>query len=113
MRLLVTGGRDYNDAGTAYAVIHALKPDVVIHGAQKGADALCHFAARVLGVARLGFSANWNAHGKSAGPRRNMQMLQEGKPDLCVAFPGGRGTADMVKKCRAAGVPVLFVDEDK
>jgi hypothetical protein len=36
-------------------------------------------------------------------------MLEEGKPDLVVAFPGGTGTANMVKQARAAGVEVLEV----
>jgi hypothetical protein len=34
-------------------------------------------------------------------------MLDEGKPQLVVAFPGGRGTADMIGRARAAGVPVV------
>jgi len=29
--------------------------------------------------------------------------------DLCIAFPGGRGTADMVRRARAAGIPVRSV----
>jgi hypothetical protein len=36
-------------------------------------------------------------------------MLDEGKPDLVIAFPGGRGTADMVKKARRAGVEVVEI----
>lgn len=36
-------------------------------------------------------------------------MLSEGKPSLVVAFPGGEGTADMVRKARAAGVEVVEV----
>jgi hypothetical protein len=36
-------------------------------------------------------------------------MLEEGKPDLVVAFPGGRGTANMVKQVRGTGVNVLEV----
>jgi hypothetical protein len=44
------------------------------------------------------FPANWKVYGRAAGPIRNMKMLLEGKPDLVVAFPGGIGTADMVKK---------------
>lgn len=40
---------------------------------------------------------------------RNQKMLDEGRPDLIVAFPGGRGTADMVKRGIAAGVPVLNI----
>lgn len=44
-----------------------------------------------------------------AGHRRNMKMLTEGKPDLVIAFPGGAGTADMVRIAKAAGVEVLEV----
>jgi ABC-type Fe3+-hydroxamate transport system substrate-binding protein len=29
-----------------------------------------------------------------------------GKPDLVVAFPGGRGTANMIEQAEQAGVPV-------
>jgi hypothetical protein len=35
-------------------------------------------------------------------------MLEYG-PDLVVAFPGGRGTADMVRRAKAAGCEVLEV----
>ena len=59
------------------------------------------------------FPADWIRHGRAAGPIRNEQMLREGCPDLVVAFhddPGlGRGTADMVRRALAAGVPVRFV----
>ena len=48
----------------------------------------------------------WARLGKKAGPLRNARMLAEGKPDLVLAFPGGTGTADMVSKAKAAGVPV-------
>jgi UDP-N-acetylmuramoylalanine-D-glutamate ligase len=36
-------------------------------------------------------------------------MLAEGKPDLVVAAPGGRGTADMVRRARDAGIEVVEV----
>jgi hypothetical protein len=55
------------------------------------------------------FPADWAKHGKAAGPIRNKQMLVEGKPDLVVAFPGGRGTANMVKQAREANVEVIEV----
>ena len=53
------------------------------------------------------YKPDWNKHGKAAGPIRNQQMLDEGKPDLVVAFPGGRGTADMIRRAEASGVPVI------
>ena len=43
----------------------------------------------------------------------NQQMLDIGKPDLVLAFPGGSGTADMVAKARAAGVGVLYADSPR
>lgn len=57
------------------------------------------------------YLADWNTHGNSAGPIRNKQMLDEGKPDLILAFPGGKGTADMIRQVSAARLPVLTVVE--
>ena len=61
---------------------------------------------RLVGLAANGvvveeFKADWDKFGRAAGPIRNAQMLREGKPDLVVAFPGGRGTANMVAQAKA------------
>ncbi len=55
------------------------------------------------------FPADWEANGTAAGPIRNQKMLDEGKPDLVIAFPGGSGTADMVRRAKAAGVKVVEI----
>ena len=55
------------------------------------------------------FLPDWEKHGRAAGPIRNKLMLDEGRPDLVVAFPGGRGTANMVKQASAASVEVIEV----
>jgi hypothetical protein len=60
-------------------------------------------------VTRQRFNADWATHGKMAGWLRNQQMLDEGKPDLVVAFSGGRGTADMVRRTKKAGVELIEV----
>jgi hypothetical protein len=57
------------------------------------------------------YPADWAKHGRAASPIRNQQMLDEGRPNLVVAFPGGRGTADMVRRARSAGVEVIEVDK--
>jgi hypothetical protein len=54
--------------------------------------------------------AEWETLGRKAGPIRNERMLTEGKPDLVVAFPGGRGTAHMTRLAREAGVEVVEID---
>lgn len=87
------------------------RPSIVIHGAASGADSYAQKWAKSAGIPDLPFKANWYPNGfgrldRSAGPKRNQQMIDEGKPDLVVAFPGGSGTADMVKRARAAGIPV-------
>ncbi len=55
-------------------------------------------------IARM---ADWTTHGRAAGPIRNARMLAEYHPDLVIAFPGGRGTLDMVSKAERAGVAVI------
>ena len=52
---------------------------------------------------------DWSAHGRAAGARRNGEMLAEGGVVAVVAFPGGSGTADMVRRARRAGLPVWEV----
>jgi hypothetical protein len=115
MRVLVCGGRDYQDMRELFGVldgIHAKTPiGLVIHGAYRGADTLAAEWAKSRGVRELPFPADWNAHpGGAAGPIRNSRMLAEGGPDLVVAFPGGSGTADCVRKAERAGVPVRRIE---
>ncbi len=111
MRVLVCGGRDYSDwKAVRYALdeLHIKSPiTLVIQGGAQGVDAFAGGCALSRGVPERIFKADWTKHGRAAGPIRNKQMLEEGKPDLVVAFPGGRGTADMVRQARAAGVPVV------
>ncbi|WP_226736027.1 hypothetical protein [Microvirga lenta] len=37
---------------------------------------------------------------------RSQPMLNVGKPHVVIAFPGGRGTADIVRQAKAAGIKV-------
>lgn len=55
------------------------------------------------------FPADWKRYGRGAGPVRNQQMIEEGGADGCIAFPGGRGTADMVRRAKNAGLDVIEV----
>lgn len=114
-RVLVCGGRDYNDYHRLNAVLCKLwevEPfSVFMQGGAGGADYLARkWASSWCGaIQKLTFQADWCAHGKAAGPIRNQRMIDEGKPDLVVAFPGGRGTADMVRRAKAAGLRVIEI----
>lgn len=113
MRVLVCGGRDYNDRRRLFAVLDKLHSEagisVIIEGGAKGADQLAAIWSDKPGVGLERFEADWENQGSFAGPARNRRMLAEGKPDLVIAFPGGRGTADLVRKARRSGVKVVEI----
>jgi len=80
--------------------------DFIICGGATGADAMALQYAIEKNIEHHVFMANWVKHGRSAGPIRNQQMITEGKPDIVIAFPGGKGTADMVRRAKLCGVKV-------
>ena len=114
--VLVCGGRDYDDRDNVFDALDALHAeytfDRVIHGGAMGADYLAHEWATSRRVVVRTFMADWNRYGRSAGPIRNRQMLEEGQPDLVVAFPGGSGTANMIKQALSARVAVTAVSKN-
>jgi hypothetical protein len=119
VRLLVCGGRDYDDRDHIWNTLCDIDAkrgpiEVVIHGAATGADSEAMIWAqteRTNGriIKHAPFVADWYTHGKAAGPIRNQRMIDEGKPDLVVAFPGGRGTADMVSRAKTSNIEVFEV----
>jgi len=113
MRVLVCGGRDYSDHARLRAVLNTLNDeagiDRLMEGGANGADRLARQWAYAQDIPYDTYEADWEAFGSFAGPKRNQLMLDEGKPDLVIAFPGGRGTADMCRKARRAGVEVVEI----
>src|SRR6266576_1753918 len=103
MRVLVCGDREWTASEPIATLLNLCPPDtVVIHGAARGADAIAGRLATELGFEVQPYPADWNKHGKAAGPIRNSQMLSEGQPDEVHAFhnnvEASRGTKDMVEK---------------
>lgn len=109
MRVLVTGGRKFDDIQlietTLDDVLESEAISVIIHGASSGADTLAGEWGSRNGIDVVACPANWRRYGRGAGPIRNREML-ELSPDLLVAFPGGRGTADMISAAEKKGIPI-------
>lgn len=125
-RVLVCGGRDYDDIERVYGVLDAIHTRLpithIISGGASGADSIGEAWSDERPVYLLRFPAAWTdletppvvkryrrdgtAYNAAAGGIRNQRMLDEGKPHLVVAFPGGSGTADMVRRALKAGVAV-------
>lgn len=115
-RLAVTGGRDYRDREAVFGQLFACRRSasrtgltlVVIHGdCPTGADHWAALWCAKTGVPERRYPADWDRYGRSAGPRRNEEMLAAEQPDMVLAFPGGRGTADCVRRARARGLLVI------
>lgn len=127
LRIGVTGGRHF---ANFHLVVHTLRQmpadATLVHGACSGADSLAaEWWGDIQGRAVEPHPANWDGSCRTectpghrrtvlgvpdrcpaAGPYRNQEMVDSGL-DLLIAFPGGHGTADMVRRAKAAGVRVL------
>lgn len=109
MKVVVTGGRDYDDADTLMFELSSLQPSIVGHGGASGADQLAAKWCQANGIQHVTYAAAWTAHGRKAGPMRNGRMLRHFQPDIVLAFPGGRGTADCVRQAQELGIEVREV----
>lgn len=110
--VLVTGGRDYHDRDHAFAALDEIGPGLLIEGGARGADRLAAEWAKARGVHALRVEALWGSYGKAAGSRRNAVMIEVCRRlgGSVVAFPGGSGTADCVRRAAAAGLDVRRVE---
>ncbi len=123
MKVLICGGRDYNNFASFTETLDRLHNrhnfQLVIHGAARGADSLADQWAKSRNIPVRTYPARWRSHSpdcspacrgrdycRSAGFRRNRQMLEESRPDLVIAFPGGPGTRDMIHRAKQAGLKV-------
>lgn len=116
MRVLVCGGRNYTNAVMVKSVLDAIRKDVtitcIIHGGAVGADSLANWYALTNDIPMDIYpvtAADWDKHGKRAGALRNIAMIEKGKADLVVAFPGDKGTALMRRIATERNVPVIDV----
>jgi|SRR5215831_5934683 len=117
MRILVCGSRHFWDTKLFDEVLNyywypVRAIDVIIHGGAQGADTLADLWAESKGIYIEEYRAQWEKYGKAAGLIRNKQMLDEGKPDMVIAFlaPDSRGTANMIKQATEAGVEVKVIN---
>lgn len=128
VRLLITGSRNFGNQGSSDIVLmrDSLKDArrrlldagfgriILVHGAARDADQLAASVGKSMGFVLEAHPAQWNVHGKAAGPIRNKEMVDLGA-DLVLAFPRGssRGTRGCMALADKAGIEVVNVTERK
>lgn len=112
MRVIIAGGRDYTfdheDIEFLENLYLAQPFTVVLSGGATGADAEGEWWAKYRGIPVERYPADWAGKGRAAGPIRNAEMVR--RADALIAFPGGRGTADVTRRARSAGLQVWEVE---
>lgn len=82
----------------------------LISGMARGADSLAVLYAKTYGLKLHEFPADWKRYKGGAGPIRNQQMIDQGKPNRAMGFPGGVGTKDMLARLKFEGIPVEEIE---
>lgn len=115
MRILVCGGRDFDDEPRLHTTLDKILEEsndiLIISGMARGADSMAINWAVKNDLHYEGYPADWKKYGRAAGPIRNQQMLDEGRPDLVIAFPGGTGTRDMIRRTKKAGIEIKEIKD--
>lgn len=107
---LVCGGRDYWDRRGVDRALAEREPEAIVHGGAEGADQLAGQWGHENGVPVIEIQAQWLYYGRAAGIRRNAWMLKYVKVDRVLAFPGGRGTENMIRQAEDKGIPVERIE---
>ncbi len=110
---IITGGRNQSpgvaDRDALLVALSAHDVTHVLHGACAGVDMWAHEVVKAAGIWVMAMPALWDTQGKVAGPKRNKEMAkaalwmtdanawEPARPPVCIAFPGGVGTAGMVR----------------
>lgn len=114
-RIIIAGGRDFKSYATLirevnkYIQTNQLYDVIIVSGKARGADSLGELYAANHNLPIKEFPANWDKHGKAAGPIRNKEMAEYA--GHLIAFWDGksRGTANMIKQAEEHGLKTRII----
>lgn len=116
--VIVTGSREWADSEAVWDALYRARResgiDLLVHGGAKGADSIAGWWASWNEVQVQVYPADWERYGKSAGMRRNMEMLKDHPGALVIAcpLPGGKGTQAMMALALRMGHSVTLVSPE-
>lgn len=112
MKTIIAGSRNYdsyNDFLLSMCGVEDLDVTEVVSGGCRGVDKLGERWARVEGLPVKTFPADWEKHGKAAGPIRNKQMAEYANALIAFWDSKSRGTKSMIDLAKKNGLKVIIV----
>ncbi len=114
MRLIIAGGRDLDidiDSIVAFVSFLNIPHPIteIVSGGATGVDRSGEQYAKRFGKGLNIFAADWNVHGKAAGPIRNKQMAQYADALLLIWDGKSRGSLSMKTEALNAGLPIYEI----
>lgn len=114
-KVIIAGGRNFIDyeylKEKCLEIIN--EPCEIVSGTAKGADFLGERFAKEMGFQVKRFPANWNLHGKSAGPIRNKQMAEYSDSLICFWDGESKGTKNMIDEATKRGLEIHILNYEK
>ena len=119
-RVIIAGTRTFNDynllkESCEYLLQESMEKQqiIIVSGHARGTDTMGERFAKEHGLPCEYYPANWQIHGRAAGPIRNKEMANNA--DALIVFWDGhsRGTRSMINLARKMGLQVAICRYDK
>jgi hypothetical protein len=111
-RLAIIGSRSFNDYNLMESVLSPFQSQLslVVSGGAKGADLLGERWAKNNNIKTLIFYADWNRYGRSAGFKRNEDIINNA--DMVIAFWDGKspGTKHSISLANKFKIPLRIIN---
>ena len=112
IKLAIIGSRDFEDFALlereVLAHFDVADISLIVSGGARGADKLGEVFAKKYKIETLIFLPQWDVYGKSAGFRRNKDIVENA--DVVMAFwNGSKGTAHIIKLAEESGKKVIII----
>jgi hypothetical protein len=110
MKTIIAGSRTINSYDLVVRAIHESgwtdEITEVLCGMASGVDLSGKAWADAHGIEVKQFFANWRAHGRSAGPRRNEMMVRYADALILVWDGKSPGSSDVLRKAKVQGLRI-------
>ncbi len=120
LAVIICGSRVFNDRTLiSHVVFNNSLPDFIVTGGAEGADSIGESLADFHDIPLIVMRAQWDKHGRAAGPIRNAGMLDVlnalrecGWETMVYAFPLGKspGTRGMIRLAGMADIPCTVTE---